>query len=111
VLVYSLSIFFLEILRAMCFAVRTSFIVSYDVPSFSLNSKKSLISFFISSLTMLSLSRVSFSFHVYVSFPLFLLLLKSSLSPWCSDRMHVIISIFFYLLRLVWWASTCSILD
>ena len=35
--------------------------------SFSLNSKKSLISFFISSLTKLSLSRVLFSFHVYES--------------------------------------------
>jgi hypothetical protein len=35
-----------------------------------------------SSLTKLSLSRALFSFHVHVGFLLFLLLLKSSLSPW-----------------------------
>ncbi len=60
--------FLLEALRAMSFPLRTAFIVShkfgYVVASFSLNSKKSLISFFISSLTKLSLSRVLFSFHV-----------------------------------------------
>jgi hypothetical protein len=39
----------------------------YVVASFSLNSKKSLISFFISSLTKLSLSR-TFSFYVYLVF-------------------------------------------
>jgi hypothetical protein len=54
----------------------------YVVASFSLNSEKSLISFFISSLNKLSFSRVLFSFHVYVSFQLFMLLLKISLSPW-----------------------------
>jgi hypothetical protein len=48
------------------------------VPSFSLNFKKSLISFFISSLTKLFLNRALFSFHVYVGFPLFLLLLKTN---------------------------------
>jgi hypothetical protein len=46
--VYALSSFFLEALRAMSFPLRTAFIVShkfgYAVPSFSLNSKKSLIS-------------------------------------------------------------------
>jgi hypothetical protein len=52
----------------------------YVVSSFSLNSKKSLISFFISSLTKLSLSRALFSFHVYVGFLLLLLLLKTCLS-------------------------------
>ena len=65
-LVYALSSFFLEALRAMSFPLRTAFIVShkfgYVVGSFSLNSKKSLISFFISSLTKESLSRVLFSF-------------------------------------------------
>jgi len=54
----------------------------YFLPSFSLNSKKSLISFFISSLSTLSLSKELFNFQVYVSFLLFLLLLKTSLSPW-----------------------------
>jgi hypothetical protein len=41
---------------------------AYVVPSFSLNSKKSLISFFISSLTKLSLSKELFSLPVYVVF-------------------------------------------
>ena len=55
-------------LRATSFPLRTAFIVShkfeYVVASFSLNSKKSLISFFISSMNKLSLSAVLFSFHV-----------------------------------------------
>ena len=66
--------------------------------SFSLNSTKSLISFFISSFTKESLSRVLFSFHVNVGFLLFMLLVKTSLSPWRSDRMHGIISILFFLM-------------
>ena len=85
-LVYALSSFFLEALRAMSFPLRNAFIVShkfgYVVASFSLNSKKSLFSFFISSLTKVSLRRVLFSFHVNVGFLLFILLLKFSLSPW-----------------------------
>jgi hypothetical protein len=51
------------------------------VASFSLNSKKSVISFFISSLTKLSLSRVVQLLCVY-GFLLFLLLLKTSLNLW-----------------------------
>ena len=47
-LVYTLSRFFLEALRAMSFLLSTAFIVShnfgYVVPSFSLNSRKSLSS-------------------------------------------------------------------
>jgi hypothetical protein len=82
--VCSLS-FFLGALRAMSFPLRTAVIVShkfgYVVVSFSLNSIRSLISFFISSLTKLSLSTVFFTFNVYVGFLLFLLLLKTSLSP------------------------------
>jgi hypothetical protein len=85
-LVYALSSFFLEALRAMCFPLRTAFIVShksgYVVATFSLNSKKSLISFFLSSLTKLSLSRLLFSFHLYVGFQLFMLSLKISVSSW-----------------------------
>jgi hypothetical protein len=51
----------------------------YDVSIFSFNSRESLISFFISSLTKLSLSIGLFSFHVYLHFLLFFLLLKTSL--------------------------------
>jgi hypothetical protein len=46
----------------------------YAVASFSLNSKKFLISFFTSSLTKVSLSRVLLSFHVNVGFLIFMLL-------------------------------------
>jgi hypothetical protein len=82
----------------MSFSLRTAFNVShkfgYVVSSFSLNSKKSLISFFISFLTKL-LSGVMFSFHKNVGFLLFMLLLKISLRVISSERMHGIISIFF----------------
>ena len=58
----ALSSLFLEALRFMSFPLRTAFIVfhkfGYLVALFSLNSKKSLISFFISSLTKVSLSSV-----------------------------------------------------
>jgi hypothetical protein len=57
-LVYALSSFFLGALKDMSFSLRAAFIVfhkfGYVVASFSLNSKKPLISFFISSLTKLS---------------------------------------------------------
>jgi hypothetical protein len=46
---YALSSFFLEALRTRSFPLSTAFILShkfaYDVPQFSLNSKKSLIYF------------------------------------------------------------------
>ena len=71
--------------QAMSFPLRNAFMVShrfgYVVASFSLNSKNSLISFFISSLTKLSLRRVLFSFHVNVVFLLFMKLLKIRISP------------------------------
>jgi hypothetical protein len=57
------------------------------------------------------LRRVLFSFHVNVGFLLFMLLLKISLSPWWSDRMHGTISIFLYLLRPVLWPIIWSILE
>ena len=70
--------FFLEAPRVMSIPLRTAFIVSqkfgYVVASFSFNSKKSSISFYIS-----SLSRVFFSFHVNIGFLLLLLLLKITL--------------------------------
>jgi hypothetical protein len=53
-------------------------------------------------LTKVSLSRALFSFHVYASFLLFLLVFKTTLSPWWSDRVNGIISV-FYLLRSVLW--------
>jgi hypothetical protein len=85
----------------------------YVVASFSLNSKKSLISFFIPSLTKVSLRRVLLSFHVNVGFPLFMLLLKISLSPWWSDRMHKIFHVLLLASFMFWrhqlkhlrWAS------
>ena len=111
----ALSSFCLEALRSMSFPLRNAFIVSHKfghvVASFSLNSKKSLIYFFIPSLIKVSLIRVLLSFHVNVGFLLFMLLLKFSLSPWWSDRMHGTISIFFYLLRPVLWPIIWSILE
>ena len=57
-LLYPLSSFLLEAFKAISSPLRTAFIVShkfgYVVASFSLNSKMSLISFFISYLTELS---------------------------------------------------------
>ena len=71
-LMYALSSFFLEELRAIHFHLITAFILFlklwYVMPSFSLYCKKSFILFFIFFLTKLSLSRELFSFHVYVSF-------------------------------------------
>ena len=80
-----LSSFFLAELRTMSFPLRTAFIVYHNfgfvMALFSLNSKKSSIFFFISSLTKVSLSRVLLSFHINVGFLLFMLL-KINLSPW-----------------------------
>ena len=100
-LVYVLSSFFLEELRAMRFPLSTTFIDfhKFVVPSFPWNCKKTF--FFIFSLTKLSLTRALILFHVYVDFLMFLLLLKSILSPWWSEWMHGIISIVFNQLRLI----------
>jgi hypothetical protein len=63
----------------MSFPLRIDFLLShnfgYVVASFSLNSKKTLISFFISFLSRVSLSRVLFSFHMNVGFLLFMVIL------------------------------------
>jgi len=84
-LVYALFSSFFEALRVMSFPLSTAFIVpnkfAFIVFSFSLSSQQSLISFFISSLPRLSLSRALVSFHVYIVFLSFLLLLKTSFSP------------------------------
>jgi hypothetical protein len=67
---FTFSSFFLEAFRAMSFPPSTTLIVlhkfRYVVPSFSLNSKESLISLFTSYLTKISLSTALFSFHLYV---------------------------------------------
>jgi hypothetical protein len=72
----------MKVLTPMSFLLSTALTVShkyeYVVPSFSLNSRKSLISFCIPSLTQWSLSIEFFRFHEIVGFLLFLLLLKSS---------------------------------
>ena len=66
-IVWDLSDFFMKVLSAMNFPLSTTFIVShkfgYVVHSFSLNSRKSLISFIISAMTQWSLSKELFSFH------------------------------------------------
>jgi hypothetical protein len=104
-MVYTHFCFFLEALRAMSFPLRTASFVyhkfGYVVASLSLNSEKSLISFFLYSLTKLSWNRVFFTFHMYVDCLLFMLLWKTSLRLWWSDSMHGIMSIFLYLLRPV----------
>ena len=113
--VYALTSFFLEALRTMSFSLSTSLIVSHKfgcaLLPFSLNSKKSLIFVFIPSLTKVSLRRVLFCFHVNVGFVLFMLFLKMSLSPWWSERMYGIISIFLYLLSPVLLPIIWSVLE
>ena len=112
-LIYALSNFYLEAPRAMRFPLSFSSILChnfvYAVPSFSLNSKNVFI-FFLSCLGKLFLSTVVFSFLMYVTFLLFLLLLISLSACW-SDRMHGIISIFLHLLRPDLWPTLWSILD
>jgi hypothetical protein len=75
--------------------------------SFSLTSRDLLVSFFISSMTHWSLSNVLFSFQLFACFLLLFLLLSSSFNALWSDRMHGIISIFLYLLRL----PLCPMID
>ena len=84
--VFKLTVgYLMKLLYAMIFAFNTVLIVShmfgYVGYSFSLNSRKFLISFFISSLTQWSLSRELFSFHEFVGF-LLLLLQKYRFNPW-----------------------------
>jgi hypothetical protein len=74
----------MKALSPMNFPISSTFTVPhkfrYIVPSFSLNIRKYVISFFISPLTHYSLNIV-FSYHDFVGFLMFLLLLKYSLSP------------------------------
>jgi hypothetical protein len=74
----------MEALILKKFTINTVYIVSnkfgYAVDSFFLNSRKSLISFFISFLTQKSLNRQLISFHDFVGLLVFLLL-KSDFCP------------------------------
>jgi hypothetical protein len=73
-LVWALSKFFIKAFSAITFPLSTAFIVfRYVVYSSSMNSRKSSIS----SLIQRSLSGELFSFHEFIGFLLFLLLLKS----------------------------------
>ena len=85
-LVQDPSNLFVRVFGAVKFPLSTTFIVSHKfgfvVLSFYLSARMSLTSFFISSLTKLLFRIEIFIYHGYVSFLLFLLLLKSSFSPW-----------------------------
>jgi hypothetical protein len=93
----------------------TTFIKSqnsgYIVYSFTFNLRKSLISFLISALTYFSFSSELFSFHEFVSFLLFLLLLVSSFNLWWTDKMQGVILVFLYPLRHVLCLSMWSTLE
>jgi hypothetical protein len=81
------------------------------VLSFSLTSRNFLISSFISSMTHCSLSNELFSFQLFACFLPLLLLLSSSFIALWSDRMHSIISMFLYLLKLALCPRIWSILE
>jgi hypothetical protein len=109
-LVWNLSNFIMKALSAMNFPLSTAFIVSqsfgYAVSSFSLISRKSLISLFLSWPNYHWVESCLVSMSMWASWfccccLVLVLLLESSLSSWWSDRIHGIMSIFLYLLRLV----------
>ena len=62
----------------------------YIVSSFLLNSRKTLTSFFISSLTQGWLSSWLFSFREFVGFLGIILLLNFNITPWWSDKTQVV---------------------
>lgn len=84
------------------FSLSTAFIVShksvYVVPSFSLNSIKPLIYFFISSLTQWSLNIELFSYHEFVGFLLFLFLLM----PRINNGVLIICNGLFWFSCICW---------
>ena len=90
---------------------RTSpFIVSHDfgygVYAFLVNSMGSLIS-----LLWSSCSSKLYSFHVFCELSVVSLLLISSFILWWPHRIHWVISIFFYLLRLTLCPRMWSVLE
>lgn len=86
---------------AISFPLSTVFIVSHKfgcvLPPFLLNFRMSLISY----LTQRSLSGQLFNFDGFISFLVFLLLLKSRFNPWWFVMIQDIIWIFMDLLKLV----------
>jgi hypothetical protein len=94
----------LEACRAMSFPLRTAFIVSqkfgYIVPSFSLNS--TVFNLFIPWSNYHWVGHCLASMYIW-AFWGFLLLLKTNLGSWISDRMHGIISII-----CIWWGLFCD---
>ena len=114
-LLWDCSSFFMNVLNAVDFSLHTAFIVVYKfgyvMPSFSLYSRKSFITFLISSLIQYSSNRELFSFHEFVGFLLFLFLLNSYFNPWWSDQIQWVISILLFLLRLALWLTTWSVLE
>jgi hypothetical protein len=79
--------------------------------SFSLTSRNLLISSFISSVTHWSLRNVLFNLQLFAGFWLVFLLLISSFNALWSDRLHGIISIFLYLLRIALFPKMWSVLE
>ena len=86
-LVWEFSNFFFKALSIMNFPLNAAFLMFHKfvcvAPSFSLNSSKSLIFLYY-------FSEQVINFPEHVDFLFFLLLLKFSLSLWCSDKMQVI---------------------
>ena len=85
-----------------------------DMSSFSLTSKKPLISYFFLDQVITEKSVVQLPCGCVLSVFLLLLLLllfKTSLSTWWSDRVYGIISIFLCLLRPVLWSFIWSVLE
>ena len=100
--------------RAMDFPISTALIVShtfgYVVSLFLLNSRKTLISFFISSLTQWWFSSWLFSFHKFVGFLKAELLLKSNFISWWSNKTQVVTDFFLYLWKFFSYRVWCQFL-
>jgi hypothetical protein len=90
--IWDLSVLLIYELIAINFPLWTAFAVSHRfwwiVFSFSLTSRKLLISSFISLVTHWSLSNVLFNFQLFAYFLLLFLLLSSSFNALWSDRMQ-----------------------
>ena len=97
-IMWAFSLFFMWALSAMYFPLSTAFIVShrfgYVMSLFLLNSRKTLIFFFISYLTRGWYSSWVFSFHEFVGFLGLELLLNSNFIPSWSDSTKVVTTFF-----------------
>ena len=105
-----LTNFFMVAFSAMNFPLSTAFIVShkfgYVVPSFSLTTTKSLMPFFISSMTQRSLSRELFNFYECIGFAVFLLS-KSSFNPGGQIRYKMYLN--FLVCVEAWFVTNCMV--